>query len=79
MNTEQLNTLIVSLISQNLWIIPLMIWSVIWKGIALWKSARNNHLTIFVVLMFLNSAGILEICYLLYLYFKNKKETKAQI
>ena len=47
--------------------------------IALWKSARNNHLTVFIIIMFLNTIGILEICYLLYMYYKNKEQSKAQI
>ena len=80
MNTQQLmSETIFTIISQNLWIIPLMIWSIIWKAIALWKSARNNHLTIFIVIMFLNTIGILEICYILYLYYKKNKNNNPQI
>ncbi len=54
-----------------IWLIPLMIWSVIWKGLALWKSARHNQLAWFVVMLVLNTAGILEIVYLL--FFQKKK------
>ncbi|MFA5934376.1 MAG: DUF5652 family protein [Candidatus Paceibacterota bacterium] len=79
MNTQQFSEAITTMILQNPWIIPLMIWSVVWKTIALWKSARNNHLTIFIIIMFLNTLGILEICYILYLYYKSKKEIKPQI
>ena len=80
MKTQQIMAdAIFTTISQNPWIILLIIWSVVWKTIALWKSARNNNLTIFIVVMFLNTLGILEICYVLYLYYKNKKEIKAQI
>jgi len=43
----------------------LMIWSVIWKGIALWRAGRNNQLGWFIALMILNTLGILEIVYLL--------------
>ena len=51
----------------------LIIWSAIWKGIALWKAARNNSLPWFVVLLVVNTLGILEI---LYIYvFGKKKET----
>lgn len=49
-----------------IWLIPLIIWSVIWKGLALWKSARHNQLAWFVVMLVLNTAGILEIIYLLF-------------
>ena len=53
-------------IAMMIWLIPLIIWSVIWKGLALWKSARNNQLAWFVVMLVLNTAGILEIVYLLF-------------
>lgn len=76
MNTQACNT-ITSYINTNQWIIPwiilLMIWSVVWKLIALWKAAKNNHLTIFIVLGVLNTAGIAEIIYIAYLYFKENK------
>ena len=40
------------------------IWSIIWKGIALWKSGRNNQLVWFIILLIVNTLGILEIIYL---------------
>lgn len=58
-------------IAMMIWLIPLMIWAAIWKGIALWKCGRNNQLAWFIVLLVLNTAGILEIIYLL---FFQKKE-----
>lgn len=42
----------------------LIIWSMIWKGIALWKAGQNNHLGWFVVMFIINTAGILEILYI---------------
>lgn len=47
------------------------IWSIIWKGIALWKSARLGSKKWFVALLILNSAGILEI---IYIFFVAKKK-----
>ena len=46
--------------------IPLMLWSVIWKGIALWRSAQNRQTGWFVALLIVNTAGILEIIYLMF-------------
>jgi hypothetical protein len=40
------------------------IWSLIWKGIALWKAAKNNDKAWFVALMIINTLGILEIFYI---------------
>lgn len=42
----------------------LLIWSLVWKGIALWKSARANKPIWFVVLLVVNTLGILEILYI---------------
>jgi len=52
-------------ILNNYWIlVPLIIWTLVWKGIALWKSARRNEMIWFVVLLVLNTLGILEIIYI---------------
>ncbi len=47
------------------WLAPLVAWSAVWKGIALWKAARNDSLPWFVVMLVINTAGILEIVYIL--------------
>lgn len=45
-------------------LIPLVIWSMVWKGLALWRAARNNQLYWFVGLLLINTAGLVEIGYL---------------
>lgn len=47
------------------------IWSLVWKGFALWRSARNRHKGWFIFMLILNTAGILEIVYLI-IYRKRK-------
>jgi methionyl-tRNA synthetase len=59
--------------SMLIWLIPLIIWEMIWKGIALWKSGRNNQLAWFVFILILNTAGILPIIYLIFFQKKRKK------
>lgn len=44
--------------------IILMIWSIVWKGLALWHSAKRGQGWWFLALLILNTAGILEIIYL---------------
>ena len=41
-----------------------VLWSLFWKGLALWHSARKMHAWWFVILLVINTAGILEIIYL---------------
>ena len=49
------------------------IWSLIWKGMALWKAGREGSKVWFVVLLLVNTIGILDI---LYLYVFSKKSVK---
>jgi hypothetical protein len=46
-----------------LWILALL-WSLPWKGVALWKAARNHEKGWFVALLILQTVGILEILYI---------------
>jgi len=50
-----------------------VLWSLFWKGMALWKSARSSHKWWFVALLLINTVGILEI---LYIYVFSKKMKK---
>jgi hypothetical protein len=45
-------------------VIFLMIWSIVWKALALWRSARLGKKLWFAVFLFVNTIGILEIIYL---------------
>ena len=42
----------------------LLVWTLFWKGLALWHSARRGDYWWFVALLIVNTAGILEIAYL---------------
>lgn len=53
------------------WFLPLAMWTLIWQGIALWQSARNNQIYWFMFNLFLGYAGVLPIIYLL--FFKKYK------
>jgi hypothetical protein len=41
-----------------------LIWSLIWKGFALWKSAELRQKYWFIALLIINTFGILEIIYI---------------
>lgn len=43
----------------------LMVWSLFWKGLALWRSAAKGERVWFVFLFIVNTLGILDIIYLL--------------
>ena len=49
------------------------LWTICWKGLALWHAARRNDTWWFVALLVINTVGILEIVYL-FLYAKLKRD-----
>jgi hypothetical protein len=44
--------------------IVLLIWSTVWKGIALWKAAHHEEKVWFGALLIVNTFGLLEIIYI---------------
>jgi hypothetical protein len=42
----------------------LILWSIFWKGLALWHSGQRGQAWWFVIILVVNTAGILEIIYL---------------
>ncbi len=50
-----------------------IIWTLVWKGLALWRAGRNGDKKWFVALLIINTLGILEI---LYLYVFSKKKSR---
>lgn len=59
---------------QNQWIIYLMVlWTIPWKGIALWRASHNNHKKWFIVLLVVNTLAILEIIYIFFFSQKRKE------
>lgn len=59
-------------LNQYPWVVALLVlWSISWKGVALWKSAKANQMVWFLVLLFVNTVGILEILYIFVFSKKN--------
>lgn len=57
-------------------IFALIIWSLIWKGLALWHSAHQGSKNWFIAILILNTAGILEILYL-FVFARKKFDIKT--
>ncbi len=59
------------------WIIVIVgLWTLPWKGVALWRSAQRKEKWWFVALFVVNTAGLLEILYIF--VFSKKKNVKTQ-
>ena len=52
-------------------IVILIIWSLAWKGLSLWKASHQNNKTWFIILLLVNTIGILDI---IYYYLIDRKE-----
>jgi methionyl-tRNA synthetase len=65
------------IIFENPWIILLiLVWTLPWKAVALWLSARRSQKGWFIVILLLNTLGILEIIYIF--FFSNRKIKKQE-
>lgn len=53
-----------------------VIWTLPWKGVALWKAARKSDRLWFIALLVLHSLAILEILYIF--VFSKKRESGAK-
>jgi hypothetical protein len=61
----------------NPWFWAIMLWSFIWKGMALWKAGERKEKGWFLVLYIINTAGLLEIFYLFFVANKEKEVPSA--
>ena len=48
----------------GVWYIVISVWEMVWKGLAMWKSAKNDQKYWFISVFILNTIGILPIIYL---------------
>lgn len=59
----------------NSWLILIIgLWTLPWKGIALWRSAQRNEKWWFMALLIIQTLAILEI---LYIFVFSKKKSKT--
>ncbi len=57
----------------------LALWSLPWKGYALWLAARNKHKYWFIALLLINTAAILEIIYIFAIGRKATKKSEDSV
>jgi len=57
---------------EMLFFVVFLLWATLWKGYALWRSSKLNQKYWFIGILVLNTAGIVEIIYLL--FFQKGKE-----
>jgi len=60
-NVAQLDAML-----QSPWFLAALIWSMVVKGLALWQASQRRQKIWFVALFVVNTFGILELIYLLF-------------
>ena len=56
------------------WYVYLVVaWTLFWDALGLWKSARKGHLVWFILIVFLNTFGILPMIYVILSWIENGK------
>ena len=45
------------------WLLPLIVWTLFWKGLAIWTAVKREDKGWFIAILVLNTVGILEIIY----------------
>ncbi len=62
----------------------IVFWSILWKGFALWIAAREKNKKWFIPMLFINTAGIVEIVYIFGFskwgqeFFEKRREAKEE-
>lgn len=62
----------------SFWFLVFILWSIVWKGWALWIAARKGSKPWFIALLLLNTAGILEILYIFVFSKKIEQEKSSE-
>jgi uncharacterized membrane protein len=57
--------------------ILLAVWTIPWKGLALWKSAKRGDRVWFIFLLLINTLGVLEIIYIFFFSKEKQKEPET--
>jgi len=70
-------TIAPEILQNQILIVILSVWSMIWKGLALWRAVKNDQKYWYAGLLIINLIGIPEIVYLV--WFDKKKWLKSQI
>ena len=54
-------------------VVLLMLWTIPWKGYALWKAAQKKDKWWFIIILVINSVALLEAAYIFHFSERKKK------
>jgi len=60
-----MSDILAAFLSTHPWILVVAaVWTIPWKGVALWRAARNRQIVWFLAFLVINTLAILEIIYI---------------
>jgi len=60
---------------ENFWfVLIILVWTIPWKGVALWRAAKNNQQIWFIFFLLVNTLAVLEILYIFIFSHRRKKK-----
>ena len=65
---EAWGTIVASIAGMTTLLIIVIAWCLVWKGLALWRAARSGAKVWFIVLLLINTLGLLDILYYFYIH-----------
>ena len=60
------------------WLLLILVWSLPWKGVALWKAARLYNKGWFIALLVVNSLALLDIFYIFFVAPKQERAWQSE-
>ena len=67
---EAWGTVVAGIAGMTTLLIIVIAWCLVWKGLALWRAAKSGAKVWFIVLLLVNTVGILDILYYFYIHKK---------
>lgn len=67
---EAWGTIVASIAGMTTLLIIVIAWTLVWKGLAMWRAARSGAKFWFVILLLVNTLGLLDILYYFYIHKK---------
>lgn len=67
-----------SLLANNTFILLTLIWTLPWKGVALWKASRNEQKGWFIAILLTNTFALLDALYIFYFSKKGERDKKKK-
>lgn len=67
---EAWGTVVAGIAGMTTLLIVIIAWTLVWKGLALWRAARSGAKVWFIILLLVNTVGILDLLYYFYIHKK---------